>query len=180
MTRGPGRLCDRDRQRVGLTGLVAYGDYHAAPLARAIAGIKYDGYFAAVPALTQLAADHWSVLGSAGSTTIIPIPLARKRLRERGFNQAELLTRTLSQLLDTPVETALVRSRETTSQVGLGRTERAANVVDAFTWRGNPLHGAVVLVDDVVTTGATLGSAAQTLRAHGAREVWAATLAVER
>ncbi len=72
----------------------------------------------------------------------------------------------------------LHRVRHTQSQTGLNRRQRAANVTDAFAWTGQSLTGQrILLVDDVLTTGATLDAAAHTLRAAGAREVWGLVLA---
>ncbi|MDQ6872513.1 MAG: ComF family protein [Gemmatimonadota bacterium] len=105
---------------------------------------------------------------------IVPIPLAPARKRERGYNQSELLARGLSKRWRIPVwESAVVRSRETDSQTRLTPEERQGNVAGSFRiCRGKPdlLEGAhVVLVDDVVTTAATLNECAKVLYDAGAR-----------
>jgi ComF family protein len=111
----------------------------------------------------------------------IPVPLHRRRLRQRGFNQAEDLARGLG----VPVRRVLKRVRATTPQVDLPAEFRRANVRDAFSVRhrllGRPdcsLQGQiVVLVDDVATTGATLDACARALKTAGVTEVRALTAA---
>jgi ComF family protein len=105
---------------------------------------------------------------------IVPIPLAPARKRERGYNQSELLARGLSMRWRIPVwESAVVRSRETDSQTRLTPEERQGNVAGSFQICGekpDSLEGAhVVLVDDVVTTAATLNECAMVLYDAGAR-----------
>jgi ComF family protein len=99
------------------------------------------------------------------------VPLHRRRVVQRGFNPAVMLARDLSRALGIPfAATALSRLRDTESQTGLGRAARRANVRGAFEARARvPAH--VWLVDDVVTTGATLEECAQALRRAGARHV---------
>lgn len=105
---------------------------------------------------------------------IVPIPLASARKRERGYNQSELLARGLSQRWRIPVWGGVVfRSRETSSQTRLTPDERQGNVAGSFQICGRKLDslpGAhVVLVDDVVTTAATLNECAKVLYDAGAR-----------
>jgi len=102
---------------------------------------------------------------------VVPVPLHAARLRRRGFNPATLLARQVARAAGAPIaHGALARTRDTPSQTGLGRAARRANVRGAF--RARRLDGASVwLVDDVVTTGATLEECARVLRAAGARKV---------
>ena len=102
---------------------------------------------------------------------VVAVPLHPERQRERGFNQAALLAQGLGAALGVPVREALVRTRPTASQTGLSPAERASNVRGAFA-AVEPLPGArLLLVDDVCTTGATLGAAARALRRAGAARV---------
>lgn len=104
---------------------------------------------------------------------LVPIPLHRTRLRERGYDQALELARPLARHLDLPLQAqALMRVRDTSAQSRLNASQRRRNLRDAFAWNRDiamPPH--VVLVDDVMTTGATLHSAARALRRAGAVRV---------
>ncbi len=116
------------------------------------------------------------------NVTLEPIPLHPKRERERGFNQARLLAHALA--LAAPARRmthALKRVKKTFAQAQLQGVDRSTNMADAFTVidgeRGR-LHGQhVVVVDDVITTGSTMESAARVLKSAGARSVWALTIA---
>lgn len=106
---------------------------------------------------------------------IVPTPLGKGRLQERGYNQVGLIAHPLSLAMGiTYAPDALARLRETRSQVGLTKDERRGNVRQAF--RGNETRTkdrVVLLVDDVATTGSTLSSCAEALYAAGARDVFA-------
>lgn len=109
---------------------------------------------------------------------VVPIPLGKTRLRERGYNQVVMLAMPLSSLLNVDYfPTALVRARETRSQVGLTAAQRQENVRDAFLASPRVRGRTLLVVDDVATTGATLSSAAEALYACGANEVFAVTIA---
>jgi len=111
--------------------------------------------------------------------TLMPIPLGKKRLKERGYNQVAMVAMPLSmQLRLDYYPNALKRARDTRSQVGLSAVERQENVMGAFKAEGTKVNGKnILLMDDVSTTGATLSSAAEALYASGAREVYALTIA---
>ncbi len=104
---------------------------------------------------------------------ILPIPLHRRRLHQRGFNPACVLARALAHGYGIPcLPVALTRLRDTPSQTGLGRLARRKNVRGAFAYRGKrPTPKSVWLVDDVVTTGATTEEAARVLHKVGVEEV---------
>ncbi|MGH9869119.1 MAG: ComF family protein [Candidatus Polarisedimenticolia bacterium] len=118
--------------------------------------------------------------GSRGEVdVIVPVPLHWRRRRRRGYNQAELLGRQVARALRCPQDRlALRRLRPTAAQSGRSRDERALNVRQAFRARASRVRGArVLLVDDVVTTGATLRECARVLHAAGAIDVRAAVVA---
>jgi ComF family protein len=128
---------------------------------------------ALTPQLSQSLAElRWPI------ELVVPVPLGRRRLVERGYNQVGLIARPLSmamRLAYTP--DALIRSQETRSQVGLTRPQRQENVRNAFHAKRARLFGRVaLLVDDVATTGSTLSSCAQALREAGAQDVFAFTV----
>ncbi len=110
---------------------------------------------------------------------VVPVPLGKARLAERGYNQVALLARPLAYALGTSYRPgALRRKRDTRSQVGLRREERWANVQDAFLGQTQYVRAqSILLVDDVMTSGATLDAGANALLAAGARTVHAITLA---
>jgi ComF family protein len=104
---------------------------------------------------------------------VVPVPLHRARARERGFNQAELLARTLELRVESR---ALRRIKNTPSQTGLTRPQRAANLAGAFRLKGQ-LPACVVVVDDVYTTGSTLDEIARTLKCANVSRVEVLTAA---
>jgi competence protein ComFC len=110
---------------------------------------------------------------------VVPIPLSEERQRERGYNQAGLIARPTSQLLEIDYRpNVLRRARHTRSQVGLTIKEREKNVQNAFEADPTLVAGKnILLMDDVCTTGATLTDAARALSNAGAREVYAFTIA---
>jgi ComF family protein len=115
-----------------------------------------------------------------GADVVVPVPLHPRRLVERGYNQAALLGRAVAAELGVPLGARVLgRRRSTGQQARLGREERLVNVAGAFTVRDvRAVRGKrVVLVDDVATTGATLGACREVLLAAGAAEVVAVVLA---
>lgn len=113
-------------------------------------------------------------LGARLGGTLVPVPLHRRRLLERGYNQSALIARGIAESTGLPVEEGwLRRTHYARTQTRLGRQSRAANAEAAFAVsEGAPVAGTdVTVVDDIVTTGATLHAAAQALRAAGARHV---------
>ena len=153
------------------------------PLRAAIHRLKYRQKSALAPRLApflERAFREDAYLSVFDPQLLVPIPLHRARLKKRGFNQSSLLAQQLSPLLGVPSREILRRTRNTPPQVTLKGKERADNVKGAFvaTQNASEWQGArVLLIDDVFTTGATLGEAAKTLRLAGAGEVCALTLA---
>lgn len=150
-------------------------------LLRVVHGYKYHGNLFYEPflgdlfrrqAVPELAKEHWDGL--------VPVPLHPTRQREREFNQAERLARQLSGACGLPVEAGLVRrTRFTDTQTRLSREKRAANMRRAFALVGERnLRGKrFVVIDDVLTTGATTSACAAVLKKAGAEEVMVWTLA---
>ncbi len=110
---------------------------------------------------------------------ILPVPLHPARLRERGFNQAELLAKILSEEVSIPWRNGLERVRYTTTQTVFDRQDRMENLRNAFRLRKRiDVRGSrVLLVDDIFTTGSTLSECARVLRKAGAQSVHAVTAA---
>lgn len=111
---------------------------------------------------------------------IIPVPLHRKKLRSRSFNQAEIIARRISARFSIPIDTnVLIRNRETESQTTMKILERGTNIFGAFTVHTpNTLRGkTIIIVDDVYTSGSTMNECARVLRLAGAKTIWGITLA---
>jgi ComF family protein len=110
---------------------------------------------------------------------IVPVPLHRRRLKERGYNQALLLAERLGEAVGVPIaHDLLYRNRHTMSQARLNAQERRRNVEDAFSCADRSVQDKrVLLVDDVCTTGATLEACSVALKERGALSVWALTVA---
>lgn len=152
---------------------------YAGWLRQAIIAFKYEGERARADHLGACLVDAVAALLPADA--LVPVPLHQRRLRERGYNQAALLAHRVSAVVGVPVTEALIRTRPTPQQVGLDAARRQANVRGAFAAApGAEVDGLrFILIDDVLTTGATLGACAEVLRVAGAASVAAATLARE-
>lgn len=144
---------------------------YARPLDRLLPRFKFDGDFAAGRLLSQLMAD--ACAGLPRPEALVAIPLHRTRLRQRGYDQALELAAPLARMLDLPLDrNLLVRRHGTAPQSELSAPARRRNVRNAFAVNIDaPCPSHVVLVDDVMTTGATLRAAAMALRRAGAERV---------
>lgn len=166
----------RDRLR-SLSRLRSAAAYEG-PIERAIHRFKYQGWRRLARPLAALVAERVVVEGLA-APLVAAVPLHPSRMRQRGFNQSELLATELRArlaLLKPPGD--LVRTRATPPQVGHDRRWRLANVSGAFAWHGPPLQGRpILLVDDVATTGATLDACASALRDGGSGPVMGVSVA---
>ncbi|MBI2589429.1 ComF family protein [Candidatus Berkelbacteria bacterium] len=179
-TFAPNALCKTHQQSLNLKALGCFGSYQKQPLKRALHKLKYQGLSAAFDEFAAHAYSRWqTILKHTSWSALIPIPISPQRLRSRGYNQAFLLARALSELTHIPVRTQLQRIQETRSQVGLSRRERQKNVSGVFKWTGPEIQGPVLLIDDICTTGATLAEAARCLAQAGFRERAALTLAYD-
>ena len=169
---------------------VAYGLYTGA-MRLLLHLLKYDGMEpVARPLGSRMAAQLAGLPGLPKRMTVVPVPLYAGKRRQRGFNQAELLARSLARAgrahgLALRVETGLLmRCRATESQAGLSPTARRRNLRGAFAVPGDNKNNKkllagrdILLVDDIYTTGATARAASAALRRAGAGQVWVATAA---
>lgn len=152
-------------------GVLVYDDASA----KAIHRFKYKNDTTFSKAFGSIICNH---LAATGFDVIIPVPLHIKRLRERGFNQSLLLAKEVGKTYKIPVDPfVLRRTRWTEPQVNLSGKDRKINVKGAFAVHGDLKGKRVLLIDDVYTTGATVGECSKVLRKSGAKEVCVLTLA---
>jgi ComF family protein len=148
------------------------------PLRTAIHHLKYNQDIALAESLSEIL--FQKILEMKWDSDIITsVPLSKERMKERGYNQSSLLAYPLALRQQKPfIEKAIERTRATHSQVGLNKQERQENVRNAFSADPKRVgHKAVLIIDDVATTGATLRACSVALMDAGAKEVYGLTLA---
>jgi ComF family protein len=148
---------------------------------QAIHQLKYRHLRALAQPLAELLRDYLITSPMSGEV-LVPVPLHQKRLKERGYNQSQLLARELGKFITLPViDDCLIRQRYALPQARTSSVEeRQGNVANAFICRDHRLQDKqVLLIDDVTTSGATLNACASALKAAGATSVWGLVLATE-
>ena len=159
----------------GLTFCFYYDD----KIKEAIKKIKYRNLFSYVDELVARGISKLD-LEQFKDFMIIPVPLHEKRLKSRGFNQAEIIGKVLSGKLNIQLRTDILkRVKDTSSQVKLNKKAREENIKDAFTVNSKVKfkNMKALLVDDIFTSGATLNECAKILKKAGVQKVWGFTLA---
>jgi ComF family protein len=154
---------------------------YQGPLRRVLQRLKYVGARQVAPPLAEAAVPALSrLMAISGRLPLVPVPLHPERERVRGYNQASLLAAALARQAHLPSTNLLVRIRATTRQHHLDRTGRLRNLRGAFaiapTVRSPP---AVILIDDILTTSATLDACASVLLEAGCERVFGFTIARE-
>jgi len=171
---GDDGLCAKCRRFTRLDGLIAPFAYHHIAVQAIIKEVKYRGHFDAWRSIVNQIRKEISL--PANSWQIVPVPLSSDRQRQRGFNQSELLAQYIfpNQKINHPLR----RHRSTISQTELDRKARLINVRGCFSIEPEvKVKDNILLVDDVVTTGATLREMARVLRQAGGKTIWAITVA---
>lgn len=170
--------CRDCQQKLPVFQLVACAWRYDFPVNMLIGNFKYAKDWPAGRLLSELLAEHLVFLqqeaGLELADALLPIPLASKRLRQRGYNQAAMIAGWLGKSLQRPVlHQAVRRVRQTQTQQGLDARQRQANMLNAFQiMQPQQIAGRhLALVDDVLTTGATCAELADLLLAAGARRV---------
>jgi len=171
-----------DEQRPPIDGIRSIA-YLEGTLREAIYGLKYRYIQELAVPLGEMLIEYYNQT-PLPADVIIPVPLHRRRQRERGYNQSALLAERLGQATHIPVRLdVLHRHRYTRSQTRLNAHERNQNVEGAFSCTNQQnveqdiTNKRILLIDDVATTGATISACARVLRGQGARSVWALTVA---
>ncbi|WP_293134815.1 ComF family protein [Okeania sp. SIO3I5] len=156
-------------------------------LKRAIAAMKYEDNPQIARPLGYWLADGWlaSSVANLDKVVVVPIPMHKKKQRERGFNQAELLANSFCEATGLQIRrNGLARVKQTQALFGLSRGERLETVKDAFVvgkdLRNRRPRVSVLLVDDIYTTGATVNSAIEVLRKGGIRVVGVLAIATTK
>lgn len=154
---------------------------YEGPLRKVLQRMKYAGAARVGAALADVSLPALrKLLTISGPAALIPVPLHPERERERGFNQAALLADALSRGANVPVQRLLVRGRATTKQHELDRAARLRNLAGAFRVADGPRPPAVVIVvDDILTTSATMEVCAGELRAAGCERAYGFAIARE-
>ncbi|WP_372683145.1 ComF family protein [Desulfosarcina sp.] len=178
---GDDHLCGRCLERPGAFTRARAAGIYDDTLKTAIHALKFKGKVSLAEPLGSLLLDTFRCYWTAGDIDVVaPVPLHRRRFRRRGFNQAYLLVKGWALPDKTVViRDLLVRTRATDAQTGLDRQQRRINIRNAFAMsrRGQSSGKRVLLVDDVLTTGATAEACTDALIRDGARRVDVLTLA---
>lgn len=174
----PGHLCERCiRQPPAFLGTTALGLYQG-PLRQLVSGLKFTRRPQLDRPLGRLLARRLQRQQVPRPTLVVPVPLHPGRLRQRGFNQAQLLAAGIASAWRVPLDTdLLLQTSLAHTQKGLSARQRLGNLRGAFAVNRQLQAEPVLLVDDVMTTGATLRVCAETLASAGAGEIRVAVLA---
>ena len=176
LSRGPS-LCGRCLKRSPAFDRTRAAALYTAPFTQLVRGLKYGATLAYAPLLADLL--HARVRSADGADDfdcVLPVPLSRARMAERGFNQSIEIARVLARRLDVPLDTrSVLRILDTSPQASLAFVARRRNLRGAFSvvdgCRQDLVGSHVAIVDDVMTTGATLDELARTLKRAGVARV---------
>ena len=185
-----GKTCYSCRKSKKLTGLFCAASYQNFIIKKLISQFKYEPYIKELAKpLAVLIIQHFQALDypppffkDRAGFVLMPVPLHRKRLKWRGFNQAEEIALQLSLFFKMPlISDCLLKTKQTLPQVQLSEKERTDNVKSAFVCQNKNLikEKKILLVDDVFTTGSTMEECARVLKDSGAKEVWGIAAARE-
>lgn len=171
-----------------LSGLYSALSYKEKPLTKKLIHFfKYPPYYIkdlAKP-LTSLIIDHILLLNENPNlllkdSILVPIPLDKKKMKQRGYNQSEELTKEISKIMKIPfLADVLIKTKTTLPQMKLSEQERRENLKNVFACKNTPaIRGKkIFLIDDVYTTGSTMEECALTLKRAGAKEIWGIVVA---
>ena len=185
-----GKTCYSCRKSKKLTGLFCAASYQNLIIKKLISQCKYEPCVKELAKpLAVLIIQHFQLLDypppffkDRTGFVLMPVPLHKKRLKMRGFNQAEEISRQLSLFFKMPlISDCLLKTKQTLPQIELSGKERTDNVKSAFVCQNKNLikEKKILLVDDVFTTGSTMEECARVLKDSGAKEVWGIAAARE-
>ncbi|MEE8437327.1 MAG: hypothetical protein V3S22_03195 [Candidatus Neomarinimicrobiota bacterium] len=151
--------------------------YYNPTLQALIQNMKYHNFARLGNFLGQKAVEEFDEEVFDGLDYLVPVPLNSLKYRERGYNQAQRISEGMAQVLKIPVKKRIKRIKYTLSQTSLTREERLYNMENAFVISGSVYQKKIGVIDDLLTTGATLSACAAAIKAAGAIEVRAITCA---
>lgn len=165
-----------------LSGLLVAADYQVESVQKLIWHLKYSSVRDIGAILAMVLTDFFvsqNLLDYFGDAAVIPVPLHKKRLRRRGFNQAAVLAEDFAKRAGLQYLPILNRLKNTKSQIDLEKADRLQNVKGLFAALPSPSLGErkIILVDDVATTGATLNECAKALQTQQVKEIWGLVVA---
>lgn len=176
-----GKYCPRCKPKTKLNGVVIAAHYEEGPLKEAIHTYKYEFVYDLRYILSTFLADALKRGGFDEKYILTYVPLHPKKENWRGFNQSKLLAEEVSKITGLEIMGNILRRKKNNPrQIELKRSERFANVKDIFSVNEeivDKISGKkIILVDDIVTTGATLNECARVLKENGAKQVWGLVL----
>lgn len=178
-----GRTCPSCRRTKTLSGLYCAASYNNFIVKKLINQFKYAYVKELSRPLAYLITAHLLNLNRSpdfNNFILIPVPLHKKKLKQRGFNQAEEIGKELSGALEIPIfKNVLLKTKQTPAQVDLEKEQREENIKGVFICQKPELiqRRKILLIDDVFTTGSTMEECARLLKEAGAKEIWGIVVA---
>ena len=179
-----GKTCNFCKRSKSLNGLYCAASYNNFIVKKLINQFKYEPYIKELSKpLSSLIVVHLINLDKVENFQdyiLVPIPLHKKKLKKRGFNQAGEIAKEFSENLKIPVfSDALIKTKQTSAQVELKKEEREKNIKGVFLCQKPELvmGKKILLIDDIFTTGSTMEQCARLLQEAGAKEVWGVVVA---
>lgn len=156
---------------------ISYG-FYGGVLKRLILEFKYESNFIAGELLSQLLLEVINE-NKIKADVICYIPMNKKSIKKRGFNQCKIMAKNISYYTNIPISNCIIKEKNTKEQKSLNRNERALNIKDAFIIKNsNEIKGKdIILIDDVITTGATVNECKRILKKYGVNKITILTIA---
>lgn len=172
-----GMTCDSDRKNHYLDGVTTRGIYQDWVWQHIVKGWKFGGAIELGEYAGEFLKQAMPHLPHGlYNPIVIAVPLTKRRKRWRGFNQSVTLANAVANMIESESVDGVLRIRDTRPQPGLGKLQRRQNVQGAFKVVADVQHRDCIIVDDLLTTGATMDEIARILKQAGAKKVWGVTL----
>ncbi len=169
-------ICQKCREATKIDGIIAVYPYKERVVQQLIKRVKYRGHTDALETAARICRKSILDRLPKEELAITFVPIDKKKMADRGFNQAEELAKKICQN-GWPVESLFIKTKITPAQAKLGRKERINNLRQAFKLKTKNLSKNIIIFDDVITTGTTIKELAKLLKRKGVQEVWAVTIA---